>query len=156
MCELHGLPESMVSDRGPQFAAELTKELNQMLEIKTKLLTAFYLQTNSQIERINQELEQYLRFFIDHRQNDWPEQLASTEFTVNNKTHSATKISLFMANYKRKLRMEVDIRKKKKVEKAMEFTERIKKVQKEAEAVLRKAQDKMKQQVDREKKEEKE
>ena len=154
--KLHRLLESVVLDRELQFAAELTKELNQMLEIKTKLLTAFYLQTNSQIERINQELEQYLRFFIDHRQNDWPEQLASTEFTVNNKTHSATKISLFMANYKRKLRMEVDIRKKKKVEKAMEFTERIKKVQKEAEAVLRKAQDKMKQQVDREKKEEKE
>jgi len=44
-----------------------------------------------------------------------------------------------MANYKRKLRIEVDIRKKRKVEKAMEFTERIKKVQKEAEAVLRKA-----------------
>ena len=154
--KLHRLLESVVLDRELQFAAELTKELNQMLEIKTKLLTAFYLQTNSQIERINQELEQYLRFFIDHRQNDWPEQLASTEFAVNNKTHSATKISLFMANYKRKLRMEVDIRKKRKVEKAMEFTERIKKVQKEAEAVLRKAQDKMKQQAGREKKEEKE
>ena len=154
--KLHRLLESVVLDRKLQFAAELTKELNQMLEIKTKLLTAFYLQTNSQTERINQELEQYLRFFIDHRQNDWPEQLASTEFAVNNKTHSATKISLFMANYKRKLRMEVDIRKKRKVEKAMEFTERIKKVQKEAEAVLRKAQDKMKQQADREKKEEKE
>ena len=152
--KLHRLLESVVLDRKLQFAAELTKELNQMLEIKTKLLTAFYLQTNSQTERINQELEQYLRFFIDHRQNDWPEQLASTEFAVNNKTHSATKISLFMANYKRKLRMEVDIRKKRKVEKAMEFTERIKKVQKEAEAVLRKAQDKMKQQADREKKEE--
>ena len=154
--KLHRLLESVVLDRKLQFAAELTKELNQMLEIKTKLLTAFYLQTNSQTERINQELEQYLRFFIDHRQNDWPEQLASTEFAVNNKTHSATKISLFMANYKRKLRMEVDIRKKRKLEKAMEFTERIKKVQKEAEAVLRKAQDKMKQQADREKKEEKE
>ena len=154
--KLHRLLESVVLDRELQFAAELTKKLNQMLEIKTKLLTAFYLQTNSQIERINQELEQYLRFFIDHRQNDWPEQLASTEFAVNNKTHLATKISLFMANYKRKLRIEVDIRKKRKVEKAMEFTERIKKVQKEAEAVLRKAQDKMKQQADREKKEEKE
>ena len=47
----------MVLDRKLQFAAELTKELNQMLEIKTKLLTAFYLQTNSQTERINQELE---------------------------------------------------------------------------------------------------
>ena len=44
--KLHRLPESVVLDRGPQFAAYLTKDLNQMLEIKTKLLTAFYPQTN--------------------------------------------------------------------------------------------------------------
>ena len=65
--KLHGLPESVVSDRGPQFATELTKELNRMLGIKTKLSTAFHPQTDRQTERINQEVEQYLRFFIKHR-----------------------------------------------------------------------------------------
>ena len=59
-----------MSDKGPQFAAELTKELNRMLDIRTKLLTAFYPQINEQIEQINQELEQYLWFFIDYRQKD--------------------------------------------------------------------------------------
>ena len=54
---LHGLSESVVSDRGPQFAAELTKELNRMLGIKTKLLTAFHPQMDRQTERMNQELE---------------------------------------------------------------------------------------------------
>jgi len=58
--KLHGLLESVVSNRGPQFAAELTKELNRMLGIKTKLSTAFYSQTDGQTERMNQELEQYL------------------------------------------------------------------------------------------------
>ena len=58
-----------------------------------------------------------------------------------------------MENYGRKLRMRTDIRKKRKVEKAMEFVERMKKVQKEIGAVLRKAQNKMKQQADMEKKE---
>ena len=48
--KLHGLPESIVSDRGPQFAAELTKELNKMLGIETKLSTAFHLQTDRQME----------------------------------------------------------------------------------------------------------
>ena len=57
MWKLHGLPESIVSDRGPQFVAEMTKELNTMLGIETKLSTAFHSQTDSQIERINQELE---------------------------------------------------------------------------------------------------
>jgi len=50
------------------------------------------------------------------------------EFAVNNKIYSATKISLFIVNYGRGLRMEVDIRKKGKVEKVTEFVERIKKV----------------------------
>jgi len=57
---LHGLPESVVSDRGPQFAAELTKELNKMLGIQMKLSTVFHSQTDGQTERMNQELEQYL------------------------------------------------------------------------------------------------
>jgi len=58
--KLHGLPESIVLDREPQFATELTKELNKMLEIKTKLSTVFHLQIDGQIKQMNQELEQYL------------------------------------------------------------------------------------------------
>ena len=99
-----------------------------MLGVETKLSTVFHPQTDGQTKRMNQELEQYLRFFIDYKQKDQPEQLASAEFAVNNKTHSATKVSPFMANYGRELRMETDIRKKEKVEKAMEFVERIKKI----------------------------
>ena len=57
---------------------------------------------------------------------------------VNNKIHLTTKISPFMANYSRELRMGADVRRKYKVEKATEFTERIKKVQKEAKTTLRK------------------
>jgi len=82
---------------------------------------------DGQTEHMNQELEQYLQFFVDHRQKDWPEWLALAEFSVNNKVHSTTKMFLFMANYKRELRMEADIRKKGKVEKATEFVERLKK-----------------------------
>ena len=66
--KLHRLPESIISNRGPQFAAGLIRELNEMLGIKSKLSIAFYSQTDGQIERINQELEQYLRIFINYRQ----------------------------------------------------------------------------------------
>ena len=51
--KLHGLPESVVSDRRPQFVAELTKELNEMLGIETRLSTAFHPQIDKQTERIN-------------------------------------------------------------------------------------------------------
>jgi len=115
---LHGFLESVVSDREPQFAVELTKKLNKMLEVETKLFLLFYSQTDSQTERMNQELEQYLWFFIDYRHKDWPQWLAIAKFTVNNKTCSVTKISLFMANYDRVLRMRADIRRKEKVDKA--------------------------------------
>ena len=147
--KLHGLPESMVLDRGPQFAAELTKELNRMLGIKMKLSTAFHPQTDGQMERMNQELEQYLWFFIEHRQKDWPEWLAVAEFAINNKVHTATKVSPFMANYRKELRMGGDIRRKGKVESTTEFVERMKKVQEEAEAALKKTQDEMKRYTDR-------
>jgi len=151
--KLHGLPESVVSDRGPQFAAELTKELNKMLGIKTKLSTAFHPQTDGQTERMNQKVEQYLRFFIEHRQKDWLEWLAMAEFAINNKVHTAIKTSPFMANYGKELRMGGDIRKRGKVENATEFAERMKKVQREAEVALRKTQEEMKRYADRGRKE---
>ena len=66
--KLHGLSESIILDRGPQFAAGLMRELNRMLGIESKLSTAFHPQTNRQMEKVNQELEQYLRMFIDYRQ----------------------------------------------------------------------------------------
>jgi len=66
------------------------------------------------------------------------------EFAVNNKVYSATKVSLFIANYRRELRIEADIRKKRKVKKVMEFVERMKKIQEKARAALRKAQEEIK------------
>ena len=72
-----------------------------MLEIKIKLSTAFHLQIDGQTERMNQELEQYLQFFIDYQQKDWPEWLAAVEFAINNKIG-------------RNLMIRVDIRKKRK------------------------------------------
>jgi len=48
------------------------KELNRILEIRSKLSMAFHPQTDRQIERVNQKLEQYLRIFINHKQEQWP------------------------------------------------------------------------------------
>jgi len=54
----------VISDREPQFAAGLMQELNRMLGIESKMLMAFHPQTDGQTERVNQELEQYLRNFM--------------------------------------------------------------------------------------------
>ena len=129
MWKLHRLPESVVSDREPQFAKNLTKELNRMLRIKTRLLISFHSQINRQTEQMNQELEQYLRFFINYRQKDQLEWLTLAEFIVNNKVYLATKVSLFITNYSRELRMGANIRRKKKIEKVTKFVKKMKKVQ---------------------------
>ena len=71
------------------------------------------------------------------------------EFAINNKIHTATKISPFMANYGKELRMGGDIRRKGRVESATEFIERMKKVHEEAEAALRKTREEMKRYADR-------
>ena len=79
--------------------------------------------------------------------------MASAEFAVNNKIHTAIKMSPFMANYGKEMRMGGDIRRKGKVESATEFVQRMKKVQEEAEAALKKTQEDMKRYADRERKE---
>jgi len=151
--KLHGLPESVISDRRPQFAAGLTKELNKMLGIETKLSTAYYPETDRQTERTNQELEQYLRMYVNHRQNNWAEWLAMAEFAFNNKVHAATKMLPFQINYGREPRMGFDIRKKGKNEKAEEFVREMKERHEEARAALVRSQEEMKRQADGNRKE---
>ena len=153
--KLHGLPESVISNRGPQFVAGLTKELNKILGIETKLFMAYYPQMDRQTERTNQELEQYLRIrmYVNHRQNNWSEWLATAEFAFNNKVHTVTKSSPFKVNYGREPRMGFNIRKKGKNAKAEEFVKEMKDKHEKAKAALVKSQEEIKRQADRNRKE---
>ena len=58
--KLHGTPLRMVSDRGPQFVAEFTRELYRLAGVKLATSTAYHPQTDGQTERVNQELKQFL------------------------------------------------------------------------------------------------
>jgi len=147
--KLHGLPESIISDRGLQFVAGIMQELNRMLGIESKLSTVFHPQTDGQTERVNQELEQYLRMFIDHRQEQWPDWLGTVEFTYNNKVHSSTKMSPFKANYGQDPRMGFEMRRKGKYKGAEKFVVKMKEVQEEAKVALEKVQEEMKKYADR-------
>jgi len=129
--------------------AGLMRELNEMLGIKNKLSTAFHLQTDGQTERVNQELEQYLRMFIDHKQKQWPEWLGMAEFVYNNKMHSSTRTLPFKANYRQNPRMGFKGRKKGKYAGAEKFIKKMKEIQEEAKAALGKAQADMKKYADR-------
>jgi len=127
----------------------MMKELNSILGIDTKLLTIYHPQIDGQTERMNQELEQYLRMFIDHRQEQWPDWLATAEFAYNNKVQTSTKVSLFKANIGQDPCMGFKIRKKGKFEKVEEFVTRMKEVHEETEVALRKSQEEMRKYADR-------
>ena len=78
----HGLPWKVVSDRGLQFIAEFTQELYRILGIRLAATTAYHPQGDGQTERVNQELEQYLRIFVNQRQDDWADLLPLAKFLL--------------------------------------------------------------------------
>ena len=127
--KLYRLPESIVSNRGPQFTAEIIKELNEMLGIEMKLSMVYHLQMDRQTEKVNQELEQYLHMFIDHRQKQQPEWLETIEFAYNNKIHLVTKVSPFRTNCKQDPRMGFEERQRGRYKVTEKFIERMKEIQ---------------------------
>jgi len=108
------------------------------------------------MERINQELEQYLRVFINYRQEQWPDWLGTAEFAYNNKVHAATKTLPFKANYGQDPKMGFERRRKGKYEAVEKFVERMRKIQEKAKAVLGKVQEEMKKFANRKRREEEE
>ena len=140
---------SIILDREVQFIAGMMNKLNKLLEIQTKLLTAYHPQTDREIEKINQELKQYLRVFIDHRQKQWLDWLGTAEFAYNNKIYLVTKISPFKANYSQDLRMGFERRRRGEFKTAGRFVERMKKIQEKAKAVLGKVQEEIKRYANR-------
>ena len=91
----HGLPSTVVSDRGSVFASNFLGELYRLLGIKHKMSTAFHPQTNGQTERLNREINQYLRTYVNDRQNDWAKWIKITQFVWNNMVSEVTTDSPF-------------------------------------------------------------
>ena len=90
----HGTPKQVISDRGPQFVSRFLKAMFERLGIKGSTSTAYHPQTDGQTERVNQELEQYLRAFTDVRQSNWASLLPVAEFAHNTRAHLSTKVSI--------------------------------------------------------------
>src|SRR5882724_7089686 len=147
--KLHGLPEKTLSDRGPQFASKVMKELNRLLGIKTATSTAYHPQTDGETELVNQEIEQYLRLFVDHHQSDWMNWLPMAEFAYNNRVQSATKYSPFVMNFGQNPRMGHEPRSRTKVESVEKFLDGMKRTREDAESALKRAAEEMKKYYDR-------
>lgn len=90
-----GLPDKIISDRGPQFVSHVTRELGRLLKITLSPSTAYHPQTDGQTERTNQELEVYLRIFCTGRPDTWAQHLIDAEVAHNQRMHSARNASPF-------------------------------------------------------------
>jgi len=94
----HGTPTDIISDRGKHFISQFWWSLCQLLGIKANLSTAYHPETDSQTERVNQILEQYLLVYINYQQDGWVNLLPLAVFAYNNMSHSVTMVTPFFAN----------------------------------------------------------
>jgi hypothetical protein len=97
---LHGLPESIVSDRDPVFTGHVWRDLFKFSGVQLKLSTAFHPQTDGQSE-VNKTISMYLRYMTGDRPRAWLEWLPWAEFCYNTSYHSALKATPFQVVYGR-------------------------------------------------------
>ena len=90
-----GLPSKIISDRDPRFVSKFMKELCRLMGIVQNVSTAYHPRTDGQLERSNQWLEQYLRFWVDHQQTNWHHYLSLAEFAHNSWKNESTGQSPF-------------------------------------------------------------
>ncbi|KAL0192526.1 hypothetical protein M9458_010822, partial [Cirrhinus mrigala] len=96
---LHGFPQDIVSDRGPQFTAKFWQAFCRLVGTTSSLSSGFHPQTNGQTERANQQLERFLRCFASEHQRSWASYLVWAELSNNLHTSTATGLSPFEVCY---------------------------------------------------------
>lgn len=96
---LHGVPNSIVSDRDPRFTSKFWRTLMDLCGTKLHMSTAYHPQTDGQTERANRTIEDMLRCYVNHRHNDWDSYLTAIEFAYNNSTNQSSGATPFFLNY---------------------------------------------------------
>ena len=104
---LHGVPLSIISDRGPQFTSHFWKSFQKGLGTQVNLSTTFHPQTDGQAERTIQTLEDMLRACVIDFKGSWDDHLPLIEFAYNNSYHSSIQMAPYEALYGRRCRSPV-------------------------------------------------
>jgi hypothetical protein len=99
---LHGVPKSIMSDRGTQFTSHFWCQLHESLGTRLEFSTAFHPQTDGQTERVNQILEDMLRACALDYGSSWDDNLPYAEFSYNNSHQASIEMAAFEALYGRK------------------------------------------------------
>ncbi len=123
----HGVPESIMTDRGSLFISKFWSSLCYFLGIERKLSTAFHPQTDGQTERQNSTMEAYLKAFVNWEQNDWARLLPMAEFAYNNAKNASTGHTPFKLNcgYNPRVSFEEDVDPRSRSRSANELAEEL-------------------------------
>src|ERR1700722_139171 len=140
----HGLPKRIIHDRDPRFMAKYIRELTRLLGIKQNPSTAYHPQTDGQTERVNQEVEKFLRAFVNYRQDDWEEWLEIAEFSHNNRTNASTRQTPFFINYGQHPWTGDPTRKETRLEAVEQFASKMKETHDQATQAIKEAAQNMK------------
>ena len=148
--KLHGLPDSVVSDRDPRFVSHFMTELWKLWGVQQCLSTAYRPQTDGQSERMNRTLQEYLRAYVTSSGKDWEEKLACAEFAMNDSYHASIGCTPFFLNYGCHPRSPLTVKlTKTKTPAAYDFSKSMSYNVQLAKKLLRRAQDRMKSQYDK-------
>ncbi|WMV26392.1 hypothetical protein MTR67_019777 [Solanum verrucosum] len=104
---LHGVPLSIISDKGPQFTSNFWKSFQKGLGTQVYLSPAFHPQMDGQAERTIQTLEDMLRACVIDFKGSWDDHLPLIEFAYNNSYHSSIQMAPYEALYGRRCRSPV-------------------------------------------------
>jgi transposase InsO family protein len=106
---LHGIPKTIISNRGTQFVAHFWEQLHECLGTKLIRSSSYDPQTNGQTERTNEILEDMLRASILHFDKSWDTCLSLGEFSYNNSYQASLKMAPFNALYGRRCRTPLNL-----------------------------------------------
>lgn len=96
---LHGLPRSIVTDRGVQFVNEWNTALMRLIGTKHCVTSAYHPESDGQTERTNRVLCEMLRHYVNARHDNWDKLLPIVEFAHNNAYSTATGSTPFFICY---------------------------------------------------------
>ncbi|KAJ9507837.1 hypothetical protein QJQ45_019250, partial [Haematococcus lacustris] len=145
---LHGLPASVVSDRGPIFNSQYWRHVCELCHTQLCMSSAYHPETDGQTERANRIIEEMLRHYVDENHSDWADHLPWVEFAINNSWHETVRNSPLFLNYGQHPLTPAVMDLPRKVPKAAEFVEGIEKAVRKAKQCWRVAQQRMKALVD--------
>ena len=140
---LHGMPATLVSDRGPQFNNKFWEHVCKLTGLRRCMSSAYHPQTDGQTERTNRTLEEMLKSYVAPDQLDWDEHLACAEFAINNSWQESVRNTPFFLNYGQHPLTPASLSLPRIVPKASDFAEGIMNAVAKAKECLRAAQSRM-------------